>query len=424
MILLAIGGAIAPIAAQVAGPDIDVMSGCYIASVVFMAMSSFLLYGQWRAGRHSAIGFLAIAFAFCAAMYLAFWLEYPGLVKDSGFFNAAPGRVGYFWVAGHIGTFLLVMAFAATARRVRPADRIVVITGIVTAAVVIAFFTAFVLRSTAFPRLAFDGQFSQISAQIIHPLVLGLGLTTLIFVVAMTRLQLWVDVYVSLFIVGLSCESYLLSIGPRKYSYGWYGSHWEILVASLGIAVPLIRQVNLMYRQLTAENRRLARAAMVDPLTGIANRRAFDVSIDHLQPNTVLLIIDIDRFKNYNDIEGHRAGDDCIRRVARALAANVLRSDDLIARYGGDEFAAILHEIDLDDAIHVAERIRLAVEDLAIPAHEEGSRITVSIGVAAYLPGEEAAELLRRADNALYRAKEGGRNRVAFDEESALEATI
>jgi diguanylate cyclase (GGDEF)-like protein len=424
MILLGIGGTIAPIGWQVAGPDIDVMSGCYIASVVCMAMISFLLYGQWRAGRHAAIGFLSVAFGFCAAMYFAFWLEYPGLINDDGFFHVAPGRIGYFWAAGHLGTFLLILAFAATVRRVRPADRPVAVAAIGTAAVAVALFTAFVLRSDLFPRLSYDGQFSQISAHILHPVILGFGLTTLIVVVAITRLQLWVDVYVAVFIVGLSCEAYLISIGPRKYSYGWYGSHWEIVIASLGMAIPLIRQVNVMYRQLTAENRRLARAAMVDPLTGIANRRAFDVQIGHLEPNTVLLIIDIDRFKNYNDLEGHRAGDDCIRRVARALAANVLRSDDLISRYGGDEFAAVLHDIDLDDAIHVAERIRLAVEDLSIPAHEEGARVTVSIGVAAYLPGEQPAELLRRADAALYRAKEGGRNRVAFDEESALETTL
>jgi diguanylate cyclase (GGDEF)-like protein len=185
----------------------------------------------------------------------------------------------------------------------------------------------------------------------------------------------------------------------------------------------MIRHVNLLYRQLTTENRRLARAAMVDPLTGVANRRAFDVHIETLQGSAVLLIIDIDHFKNYNDLEGHRAGDDCIRRVARAQAANVLRSEDLIARYGGDEFAAILHEIDLDDAIHVAERIRRAVTDLAIPAAQDaGATITVSIGVAAFLAGEGTSDLVRRADEALYRAKSEGRNRVAFDEETALEA--
>jgi diguanylate cyclase (GGDEF)-like protein len=424
LVILGIGGAIAPYASQIGGPNIDVMSGCYIAAVVCLAMVSFLLYGQWRAGRHAAIGFLAIAFGFCAAMYFGFWLEYPALINDNGFFHVAPGRVGYFWAAGHIGTFLFMLAFAATARRVRPADRIVALTGFATTLLTLAFFAAFVLRSADLPRLAYEGTFSEVSARVIHPLVLGLGLVTLIVVVAVTRLQRWVDVYASLFIVGLTTEAYLLAIGPRKYSFGWYGSHWEIVIASLGITIPLIRQVNVMYRQLTAENRRLARAAMVDPLTGIANRRAFDVQLERLQPNTVLLIIDIDRFKQYNDLEGHRSGDDCLRRVARALAANVLRSDDLISRYGGDEFAAVLHDIDLDDAIHVAERIRLAVEDLMIPAHEEGARITVSIGLAAYLPGELPADLVRRADAALYRAKEGGRNRVAFDEESALETTL
>jgi len=79
-----------------------------------------------------------------------------------------------------------------------------------------------------------------------------------------------------------------------------------------------------------------------------------------------------------------------------------------------------LRDIDLDDAIHVAERIRRAVADLNIPAHEEGASITVSIGVAAFLPGEGSADLVRRADEALYRAKNEGRNRVAFDEETAL----
>jgi len=425
LVILGIGGAIAPAAGQVAGPDIDVMSGCCVAVVVCLAMVSFLLYGQWRAGRHAAIGFLAIAFGFCASMYLAFWLEYPDLVSAHGFFHIAPGRVAYFWAAGHVGTFVFMLAFAATARRVRPADRIVTIAGIATAVFTLAFFAFFVSHSADFPRLAFpQGQFTQISAHVIHPFVLGFGLVTLVVVVAATRLQRWVDVYASLFIIGLTTEAYLLAVGPEKYSLGWYGAHWEIVIASLGITIPLIRQVNVIYRQLTAENRRLARAAMVDPLTGIANRRAFDVQLERLQPNTVLLIIDIDRFKQYNDLEGHRAGDDCLRRVARALAANVLRSDDLISRYGGDEFAAVLHDIDLDDAIHVAERIRLAVEDLMIPAHEAGGRITVSIGLAAYLPGELPADLVRRADAALYRAKEDGRNRVAFDEESALETTL
>ena len=422
LVVLGICGAVAPIAGDLAGPDIDVMSACVIASIVCQAGIAFLLYGQFRAGRHAAIGFLAIAFAFSAVMFAGFWMEYPDMVSARGLFPIAPGRVAYFWNFGHIGTFLLLGAFALTARSIRPADRAVVSAGIGTALVAIAFYAVIGWQSEMFPRLAVNGHFLPLDAQVLHPLALGMGLAALIVIVWATRLQRWIDVFVALFTAGLVAEAYLIAIGPQKYSYGWYGSHLEIVIASFGVGIPLIRQVNVLYRQLTAENRRLARAAMVDPLTGIANRRAFDAQIEHLDANTVLLIIDIDRFKQYNDLEGHRAGDDCIRRVARALAANVLRSDDLIARYGGDEFAAILHDIDLDDAIHVAERIRLAVADLAIPAHEEGAKITVSIGVAACLPGENSNDLLRRADDALYRAKEGGRNRVAFDEENVLEA--
>ena len=421
LMLLGICGALAPIADQLAGPDIDVMSACLIASVVCQAGLAFLLYGQWRAGRHGAIGFLAIAFAYSALMYALFWLEYPELVSARGFVPLAPGHVGYFWSVGHIGTFMLLGAFAATARRVRPVDKAVIATAIGTALFSLAFCALILWKSELFPRLALNGEFLPFNSRVLHPVVLAMGLMLTVALVWATRLQRWVDVFVTLFTVGLVAEAYLLAIGPKQYSYGWYGSHWEIVIATFGVGIPLIRQVNVLYRQLTAENRRLARAAMVDPLTGIANRRAFDSQIEQLDSNTVLLIIDIDRFKQYNDLEGHRAGDDCIRRVARALAANVLRSDDLIARYGGDEFAAILHDIDLDDAIHVAERIRLAVYDLAIPAHEEGAKITVSIGLAAYLPGENSSDLLRRADDALYRAKEGGRNRVAFDEETALE---
>lgn len=421
LIVLGICGAIAPVGNDVPGIDNDLMDATLIASIVCQAGIAFLLYGQWRASRHSAIGFLSIAFAFSALMYATFWAEYPEIVSARGLVPISPGHVGYFWTVGHLGTFLLLGAFVASARRIRPADKAVIFTAIGTALFAIGFIALMLWKSDLFPRLALKGEFLPLNSHVLHPIVLGAGLALTVAVVWVTRLQRWVDVFVALFATGLVAEAYLLAIGPQQYSFGWYGSHWAIAIASFGVGVPLIREVNRLYRQLTAENRRLARAAMVDPLTGIANRRAFDAQIEQLDVNTVLLIIDIDRFKNYNDLEGHRAGDDCIRRVARALAANVLRSDDLIARYGGDEFAAILHDIDLDDAIHVAERIRLAVADLSIPAHEEGAKITVSIGLAAYMPGENSADLLRRADDALYRAKEGGRNRVAFDEETTLE---
>jgi diguanylate cyclase (GGDEF)-like protein len=421
-LVLVIAGAIAPYAPAQTGIRDDVIGFCQVASIAFQLTTALLLYGQWRAGRHPSTGFLAIAFAFSAIMTLIFVVEYPDLVTSGGVIPVVPSTVGYFAFAWQLGTYVLLGVYAATSQRLRPFDNGVWITAGVAGVFVLGLLLLVITSGAALPPLAVDGHFTAINQLVLHPITLLIGVAALVSVVAATRLKRSIDVYAALFLAGLVADAYLLQVGSERFSFGRIGARLEVLIVSATVAFVMIRHVNLLYRQLTTENRRLARAAMVDPLTGVANRRAFDVHIEGLVGSAVLLIIDIDHFKNYNDLEGHRAGDDCIRRVARALAANVLRSEDLIARYGGDEFAAILHDIDLDDAIHVAERIRRAVSDLAIPAGEAGGTITVSIGVAAFLPGEDTSELVRRADEALYRAKSDGRNRVAFDEETVLEA--
>ncbi|HTX02348.1 MAG TPA: sensor domain-containing diguanylate cyclase [Candidatus Acidoferrales bacterium] len=420
-VVLVIAAAIAPYAPTQTGIRDDVVGFCQVASIAFQLTTALLLYGQWRAGRHPSTGFLAIAFAYSAILTLLFVIEYPNLVTTGGIIPVVPSTVGYFAFAWQLGTYALLGVYAATTQRLRPFDSGVRITAGVAGAFAIGLLLLVITRGAALPPLSEGSRFTDINQFVLHPITLLIGIATLVSIVAATRLKRSIDVYAALFVAGLVADAYLLQVGSERYSFGRIGARLEVLIVSATVAFVLIRHVNLLYRQLTTENRRLARAAMVDPLTGVANRRAFDVHIEGLEGNAVLLIIDIDHFKNYNDLEGHRAGDDCIRRVARALAANVLRSEDLIARYGGDEFAAILHDIDLDDAIHVAERIRRAVVDLGIPAQEDGATITVSIGVAAFLPGEETSDLVRRADEALYRAKSDGRNRVAFDEETVFE---
>ena len=128
-----------------------------------------------------------------------------------------------------------------------------------------------------------------------------------------------------------------------------------------------------------------------------------------------LLMLDIDQFKLYNDAFGHRAGDDCLARVAHILDESVQRAGDLMARYGGEEFAAILTATDEFGGAEVAERLRAAVERLGIQTGD-GSRpvVTISVGVAAGIPGEVSTleTLLSAADKALYAAKAAGRNRV------------
>ncbi len=167
----------------------------------------------------------------------------------------------------------------------------------------------------------------------------------------------------------------------------------------------------------------------IDALTSIANRRRFDDFLRHEWNRALrnhhplsLIMIDVDFFKRYNDRYGHTAGDDCLICVARCLQGVLKRSVDLVARYGGEEFAAVLPETPLDGARKVAERIRLAVRDMGIPHmdNEVAAQVTVSLGVATMVPDRSRlpGDLVDAADQALYAAKRGGRDRVICVEAS------
>jgi diguanylate cyclase (GGDEF)-like protein len=164
-----------------------------------------------------------------------------------------------------------------------------------------------------------------------------------------------------------------------------------------------------------------------DGLTGLANRRYFDEMLEMewrraARQNLPLAaaMIDVDLFKNYNDHYGHQAGDECLRQVAGVLSRLVGRAGDLVARYGGEEFVFIGPATGGDNALDLAESIRAALEDLALPhAQSPLGIVTVSIGVAAMIPadGQTPFGLLQQADEALYLAKHRGRNRVVLAED-------
>jgi diguanylate cyclase (GGDEF)-like protein/PAS domain S-box-containing protein len=167
----------------------------------------------------------------------------------------------------------------------------------------------------------------------------------------------------------------------------------------------------------------LHRAAMLDPLTKIANRRHFDAflekewqrAIRNAQPLS-LVVLDVDHFKLYNDTLGHAAGDVCLQKVAHALEAHALRPTDLAARYGGEEFVLLFAETPHEAAARLAEAIRTTVEALQLPNPRSPTSpwITVSVGVATIVPTQldEIEQLFVCADRAMYAAKGAGRNRV------------
>jgi len=167
----------------------------------------------------------------------------------------------------------------------------------------------------------------------------------------------------------------------------------------------------------------LQKLANADGLTGLANRRIIDefmeketaLSHRNIQPIAVIMI-DLDNFKAYNDNYGHIAGDSCLKKVSKVLKNAVTRPQDLVGRYGGEEFCVILPNTNLDGAMYVAEYIRKDVEQLGIPhsSNADLQVVTLSVGASSRIPDNNAPsnQLLNEADKALYAAKMAGKNRV------------
>ncbi|MDP2804684.1 MAG: diguanylate cyclase [Gallionellaceae bacterium] len=186
--------------------------------------------------------------------------------------------------------------------------------------------------------------------------------------------------------------------------------------------VEMQRSLVKVTQQLNEANAALLRLSATDGLTGIANRRMYDElserewrRCERMQKPFSLVMIDVDNFKLFNDKYGHQTGDECLKKVAAQVGKAAPRATDLAARYGGEEFVLVLGETDADGARWIANRLRQQVSDLNIPHYATESRhVTISCGVASVVPTPQLslATLLKSADQALYKAKHGGRDQV------------
>ncbi len=220
-----------------------------------------------------------------------------------------------------------------------------------------------------------------------------------------------------------------------------YQTKLFVLLCALGIAIAILIAWKVSVYQLEARERKLTRLvsarteelkkvndelhhlANSDGLTKIGNRRRFEKFFAdewhravRFKTEISLVLLDIDHFKLYNDTYGHQAGDDCLQKVAAALAETIKRPTDLVARFGGEEFAIVLGGTDAEGALNIAEQALKKIRNLKVPhiSSKTGEYITVSIGVATIFPQFETteADLIKAADKALYQAKETGRNRI------------
>ncbi|HEX7709016.1 MAG TPA: GGDEF domain-containing protein, partial [Thermoanaerobaculia bacterium] len=237
-------------------------------------------------------------------------------------------------------------------------------------------------------------------------------------------------------------EAAPLSITVRPYVFQRPWFTVLVVMAALAGAVMVMRLRTRQLRRQQSEmerlvaekteelrlaNDHLARLSFVDSLTGLANRRGFDQALEHEWERArsshtplALVVIDVDLFKEYNDTMGHPEGDNCLVAVADVLLAAGSRGGYLMARYGGEEFTVLMPGADHASALDFAETLRVACEQRGIPhpSSSVASVVTISLGVAACVPSHETSStaLLARADEALYRAKREGRNRVASAE--------
>jgi diguanylate cyclase (GGDEF)-like protein len=209
-----------------------------------------------------------------------------------------------------------------------------------------------------------------------------------------------------------------LSMG--SFYYGTFAFTLIFLIAALTVST---RKMHRILKESLHLRYEISQMAIIDSLTEVANRRHFDIFLyqewrraQREKWPIAMLMVDVDFFKLYNDVYGHQYGDQCLKRIAEAINKVIHRPSDLVARYGGEEFGVILPNTPIHGAMKVAEQMCQAVANLLIE-HKKSTvahYVTVSVGVAEMYPGQEnhPSELVSAADEALYKAKDSGRNRI------------
>jgi len=221
-------------------------------------------------------------------------------------------------------------------------------------------------------------------------------------------------------------EAVLASVEFRQTQWA---AHFEKLLQSykklFGQTRRIMKMADLFQKDLSLATEKLEALSNIDELTSIANRRSFEITYEREwklarreATPLAMLMIDIDYFKQYNDIYGHLAGDRCLKKVVKTIAGCLKRPTDFLVRYGGDEFVVILPRTDVEGSLKTAEEIRARINGLEIE-HKSSvvfDNLTVSIGLTVEVPrlGEEPRALLDAADTALYQAKREGRDKIAI----------
>lgn len=408
------------------------------ALVVNDLITAVLLFGQCVISRSRAVGALASGYLYTAAAALLHMLSFPGLFAPTGLLHAGPQSTAWIYMFWHAGFPLFVIAYALL--KGKPRDRMsgeVVRLGWLSAVILAVLCVAAALAALAtagshwLPKIMQGGGYTRQMLWVVG-LTWGLCLSALA-VLWKQKEDSTVDSWLMVVMCVWICDIALSAVfNAGRYDLGFYAGRVYGLFAASCVLVFLLVENCFLQSRLAAALEELKRLATVDPLTGAANRRAFDASFAAHRRRAArersplsLLMIDIDHFKSFNDRYGHLEGDRCLARVAQCLIGTARQGYDLVVRYGGEEFAVLLPETDAAAAVLVAQRMCDSVAALGIAnaGSPEGRPVTISIGVASGIDGGKDSPdgLIGSADKALYEAKAAGRGcvRSAALEEAA-----
>ncbi|HVI50245.1 MAG TPA: GGDEF domain-containing protein [Candidatus Sulfotelmatobacter sp.] len=398
--------------------------------IVTDSLTAYLLAVQFHITRKPSTLMLSAAYLYSGLIVIPHLLVFPGVVTATGLWSAGPQSAVWMWVLWHGGFPLLVCGYAFLRRLENSLglDICAPCWSFLMPAMVIAAVAGLALLVTVgrdlLPELVEGNDFSRLSQSVFAKGVIALNLLALIGVVAVSRCRAVGDLGLALAMLASLLDVTLTLHSGARFSLGWYMARLNSVVSASTVLSVYLYEVGWLHHKVASLNVSLLRMAFLDQLTGLANRRQFDQRLDAEWGRAAreghplsLAMLDVDFFKKYNDRYGHVAGDDCLSRVAQAIAGALKRPGDLAARYGGEEFALILPDTGENGAEKMAKAVVEAVRHLHL-RHEsgvDGGIVTVSVGVATIYPsaGRGYESLKETADRALYQAKESGRNRVS-----------
>jgi diguanylate cyclase (GGDEF)-like protein len=425
--------AIEPFASRPAPENNSVLPAVVFVSALALALTAAILYSQYSATSHVPLAVLGHAYTASAILALAYILSAPKAFSDTGLFGAHRDTAAWLVTCWRLSFIVLVGLFVVLKWRIAleaPSEgnvRFSIWWSSLALGVAVTAMIVFAIRAdSTVPEHGNGIMGTAFLYDVMPPVTFVLDAVVLLALFAVTRFRTLVSLWLAVMLLVTLAELAMASFVPAaRYSYGWYfaRAEWSVAATAFYLAMK-VRMMQIM-GALSRRNKELLQLATVDELTGVLNQRGFTGRFERVARQAarsgdcvVVIAIDIDEFKRYNDEFGHPAGSKVLAAVGSALRGAGLRTDDFCGRIGGDEFVIVLFGVDVAGSLAVAERARRSIKMLNIRQASDAATetLTVSIGIASN-EGDKSigtADLVAHADQALYRAKRSGRDRISI----------